>query len=319
MLMNKTLTVLIPAYNEQDTITQTVKDVSAVLTKHGIDHRFVIVDDGSKDMTWPAVSVLAEENSHVRAVKLSRNFGKEGAIFAGLNHADGDCCVVMDSDGQHPPELLPEMYRKWQSGDCHIVEAIKKSRGRESWLKRVFARLFYKILTAVTGIDMKNASDFKLLDAKVVRVLLDMPENQTFFRAMSGWTGFQTERVYFDVEERRGSQSKWSRRKLIKFAFDAIASYSSFPMQVVTVCGIVFFIFSIVLMIQTLAMKLSGRAVEGFTTVIILLLIIGSIIMFSLGVIGYYISRIHNEIKRRPRFLVDRKIGFDSEVSDERH
>ena len=317
--MKKQMTVLIPAYNEQDTITQTVRDVSAVLDESGIGHSFVIVDDGSKDMTWAQIRRLAEEYSGVRAVRLSRNFGKEGAIFAGLAHSDGDCCVVMDSDGQHPPELLPEMVRKWQEEDCSIVEAVKKSRGRESWVRRLFAKLFYKILTAATGIDMNNASDFKLLDAKVVAALLDMPESQTFFRAMSGWTGYKTERIFFDVEPRRGSKSKWSGRALIKFAMSAIASYSSLPMQIVTVCGVVFFIFSLTLMVQTLVMKLSGNAVEGFTTVIILLLIIGSIIMFSLGVIGYYISRIYNEIKKRPKFLIDKKIGFKRGVGDDKH
>ena len=137
MATNKMMTILIPAYNEQDTIAETVKDISAVLDTHGIGHSFVIVDDGSKDMTWPIISTLVQDNSCISAVKLSRNFGKEGAIFAGLKHADGDCCVVMDSDGQHPPALLPEMYQKWQEG-AQIVEAVKKSRGRESWLRRLF-------------------------------------------------------------------------------------------------------------------------------------------------------------------------------------
>lgn len=308
--MRKQISILIPAYNEMASLAQTVEDIQAVLDEHGIDYNFVIVDDGSKDMTWMIISAMAEKDKRIKGIKLSRNFGKEGAMFAGLSHVDADCCVVMDSDGQHPSTLLPEMYRKWKDDGCDIVEAVKKRRGKETLVKRLFAKLFYKILTAVSGIDMNNASDFKLLDAKVIKALLSMPESQTFFRAMSGWTGFTTERVYFDVEERHGSSSKWSSRALVKFALNAIAAYSSFPMQAVTIFGVVFFIFSIVLIIQTLVNKLSGHAVEGFTTVIILLLIIGSIIMFSLGVIGFYISRIYNEIKRRPKYLIDKTIGF---------
>lgn len=310
--MEKQMTILIPAYNEQDCIAQIIDDVSDILDKNNIRHDFLIVDDGSKDKTWQIVSGLSRERGNIRAVKLSRNFGKEGAIFAGLRHVSADCCVVMDSDGQHPPELLVEMYAKWQQG-YHIVEAVKSDRGRESAARGFFARLFYKIVSAATGIDMTNASDYKLLDAKVIKALLQMPEKQTFFRAMSGWTGYQSTKVYFDVPQPRRSKSRWSHFALIKLALNAITSYSSLPMQIVTGFGIIFFIFSLVLMIQTLIMKLSGRAVEGFTTVIILLLIIGSIIMFSLGVIGFYISRIYNEIKSRPRYLIDEKIGFDQE------
>ncbi len=306
------MTILIPAYNEEACIAQIIDDVSGILNEKNIRHDFLIVDDGSKDRTWEIVSGLACARDNIKAIRLSRNFGKEGAIFAGLRHVCADCCVVMDSDGQHPPQLLIEMHQKWQQG-YQIVEAVKSDRGKEPALRRLLARLFYKIVSAATGIDMRNASDYKLLDKKVVNALRQMPENQTFFRAMASWTGYQTVKVYFDVQEPRRGKSRWSTFALFKLALGAITSYSSLPMQVVTGFGIIFFIFSVVLMIQTLVMKLSGRAVEGFTTVILLLLIIGSIIMFSLGVIGLYLSRIYNEIKRRPRYLIDQKIGLDKE------
>ena len=306
------MTILIPAYNEEAYISQIINDVSGILSAQHIRHDFLIVDDGSKDRTWEIVGDLSRARGDIKAIRLSRNFGKEGAIFAGLQHVYTDCCVVMDSDGQHPPELLIQMYEKWQQG-YQIVEAVKSDRGKESVLRRLFARLFYKIVSAASGIDMRNASDYKLLDKKVVDALRQMPENQTFFRAMSSWTGYRTTKVSFDVAQQRSGKSRWSTFALVKFALNAITSYSSLPMQVVTAFGVIFFIFSVALMIQTLVMKLSGRAVEGFTTVIMLLLIIGSIIMFSLGVIGFYISRIYNEIKRRPRYLIDQKIGIDKE------
>jgi polyisoprenyl-phosphate glycosyltransferase len=212
---------------------------------------------------------------------------------------------VMDCDLQHPPATAVEMYKMWLYNDLDIIEGKKTNRGRESLLYKLSARLFYGLLKVTSGINLENASDFKLLDRKVVDIIKNMPERQTFFRAMPGWLGFKTTQVFFEVPRRGGEgRSRWSGRGLVKFAVNAITSYSALPMQMVTVCGIAFMIFALAMLVDTLYMKLSGRAVEGFTTVIILLLVVGAVIMFSLGVIGIYLAKIYEEVKGRPKYVI---------------
>lgn len=301
------LSVVLPAYNEEAMLPKTVKVLGEILEKEQIDYEIVFVDDGSKDMTWSEIRKAASENERVHGVHFSRNFGKEAAIFAGLSEAKGDCAAVMDCDLQHPPAALVEMYRLWQQG-YEIVEGVKRSRGKESGAHRSAAGLFYKIMSRSTGIDMMRASDFKLLDRRAVNVLLDMPERNMFFRALSSWIGFEQAQVEFDVQEREAGESKWSTGKLIRYAVSNIAGFSTAPMQFVTWAGVFVLIFAIIMGIQTLVRYFTGHSVEGFTTVILLILFIGSIIMISLGIIGYYIARIYEEAKGRPRYIVSRRV-----------
>ena len=224
--------------------------------------------------------------------------------------------MVMDCDLQHPPETVVEMYRLWEQG-YEVVEGVKHSRGKESLAHRASAGMFYKIISKAVGIDMSRASDFKLLDRKAVDALLEMPERNAFFRALSAWIGYKTISVEFDVREREEGVSKWSTKSLIRYAITNIVSFSSAPMQLVTGAGVFMFLLAIVLGIQTLVHYFTGNAVEGFTTVILLLLLIGSILMISLGIIGYYISKIYEEVKGRPRYLISRKI--DSQVKEQRN
>ena len=209
---------------------------------------------------------------------------------------------------QHPPETLIEMYRLWQEG-YEVVEGVKRSRGRESILHKASAGLFYKLISKAVKIDMSRASDFKLLDRKAVDSLLAMPERNAFFRALSAWIGYKTTTVEFDVREREEGESKWSTWSLIKYAITNIVAFSAAPMQVVTIAGVLVFLFAIILGIQTLIKFFMGHAVAGFTTVILLILIIGSIIMISLGIIGYYISKIYEEVKGRPKYIISKKIN----------
>ena len=194
------------------------------------------------------------------------------------------------------------------AASAEVVEGVKHSRGKESALHKASAGLFYKLISSAVKIDMSRASDFKLLDRKAVNALLDMPERNVFFRALSSWIGYRKTTVEFDVQERTEGESKWSTKSLIKYAVKNIVSFSTVPMQCVTVAGVFVFLLAIVLGIQSLVRYFSGHAVEGFTTVILLILIIGSIIMISLGIIGYYIAKIYEEVKGRPRYLISRKL-----------
>ena len=300
----KILTIAIPSYNSMDYMRNCIES----LLPGGEDVEILIVDDGSKDDTWNEIEKASKGNPNVVGIHFSRNFGKESALFAGLAESTGDACIVMDCDLQHPPETLIEMYRLWQEG-YEVVEGVKRSRGKESILHKASAGLFYKLISKAVKIDMSRASDFKLLDRKAVDSLLAMPERNAFFRALSAWIGYKTTTVEFDVREREEGESKWSTWSLIKYAITNIVAFSAAPMQVVTIAGVLVFLFAIILGIQTLIKFFMGHAVAGFTTVILLILIIGSIIMISLGIIGYYISKIYEEVKGRPKYIISKKIN----------
>lgn len=299
----KTMSIVLPAYNEEQMIEKTAGTIARLMENEDISYELVFVNDGSKDQTWERIKEASKKNSNIKGICFSRNFGKEGAVFAGLANASGDCVAVMDCDLQHPSETLITMYRLWEQG-YQVIEGVKASRGREGFLHKFFAKTFYKIISNATGVDMSRASDFKLLDRAAVDEFLKLPERNVFFRALSSWVGFKTTYVEFHVQEREAGESKWSMKSLFKYAINNITSFSAVPMQVVTFCGVIFFLFAIVLAVQSLYLYFSGRAVAGFTTVILLLLIIGSILMFSLGVIGYYLSKIYEEVKMRPRYII---------------
>lgn len=302
------LSIVLPAYNEEQNIANTAKVLGELLEQHGIDYELVFISDGSKDGTFERIKEESARNPRVRGAEFSRNFGKEAGIFAGLELTTGDAVIVMDCDLQHPPETLVEMYRLWEQG-YEVIEGVKRSRGKESILHRASAGMFYKIMSKAVQIDMSRASDFKLMDRKAVEALLSMPERNAFFRALSSWVGYRTTSVEFDVQERTEGESKWSTWSLIKYAVRNIVGFSSAPLQMITVAGVLTLLLAVVLGIQSLVKYFCGHALEGFTTVILLLLIIGSLIMLSLGIIGIYIAKIYEEVKGRPRYFIARKIS----------
>ena len=296
------LSVIIPVYNEEECIERAYSKIHSLLIENNIESEFIFVDDGSTDKTYKIISELSLEKENIVGLHFSRNFGKESAISAGLAQVSGNCAVVIDCDLQHPPEKIIDMYRLWERG-YEIVEGIKKTRGDETKLHSIGAKCFYSAISRMAGFDMSNSSDFKLLDRKVVDVLNKMPE-RGFFRAISYWVGYNKTMVEYNVEKRIDGESKWSSVGLVKYALSNISSYSTAPMQTVTVLGIVMLIISAIFGVWALIDKISGRALEGMTTVIIITIFIGSLIMISLGIIGYYIARIYEEIKGRPKYIV---------------
>ena len=302
------LSVILPSYNEEKMIPVAADTISGILERENIDFELLFIDDGSKDATWENITRVAEKNAHVVGVHFSRNFGKEAAMFAGLEKATGDCCVVLDCDLQHPPEKIVEMYRLWEDG-YEVVEGIKEDRGEESGLHKFAANSFYGLISRATGMDMSSSSDFKQLDRKVVDTLNSLPERNVFFRALSFWVGYRKATVYYSVRERTEGESKWSTKSLIKYAITNIGSFSSAPLHMVTVLGLTMLMVAIVFSIISLVQKLTGQALGGFTTVILLLLFSSSIIMISLGIVGYYIARIYDEIKGRPRYIISKMVG----------
>ena len=275
----------------------------------------LLVDDGSKDGTWKAIAAgAASHPGKVRGLKLSRNFGKEAAICAGLDAADADAVILMDGDLQHPPECIPEMLRLWREGGYDIVEGVKVSRGKESLGSRLNATVFYGLFHKVSGYKLANASDFKLLDRKVVLKWREFTEHSTFFRGLSAWLGFNRVTFPFEVAARETGESRWSIRKLIGLSVNAITSFSAMPLQLITSIGVVFMLGALVLLIQTLVNFFTGHAANGFTTIIVVELVIGACIMISLGLIGTYIARIFEEVKNRPRYIVSEDTGVSDKT-----
>lgn len=309
------LSVVLPAYNEELMIAKTCRVLREVLKDAGISYELVLVDDGSADHTWKEIQKAGKNDPHILGIHFSRNFGKEAAVFAGLAHARGDVIAVMDCDLQHPPQVLPEMYRLWEEG-YQVIEGVKESRGKESFFHKECVGFFYGIMSRATGVDMQNASDFKMMDRQVVESILSMPERNMFFRATSSWVGYKTTSVKFEVQEREAGESKWSSWSLIKYAFTNIVAFTTAPLQFVTVGGAVCFVLSLVLIIYSLIQYFTGHAVEGYTTIVMVMLLIGSAMMLSLGIIGYYIAKIYEEVKRRPRYIIAKIVRGGQEASD---
>ncbi len=306
---NYYINIIIPLYNECRQFEQNIAAIENTLKESKIGYGFILVDDGSTDATWDMVKNICEKNIHIKAIKLSRNFGKEAAICAGLEHSNADAVITMDADLQHPPSLIPGMVRLWNEG-YHVVECIKTHRGKESLFSKASAYLFYKLLKKLSGYNLENASDFKLLDKKVVDAWRLMNEKNTFFRGMSSWVGFNRTSLPFSVPERACGESKWSILGLFKLAINAVTSFSSLPLHLVTFLGIGFLAGAFILGVQTLARKFAGQALTGFTTVILLQLIIGSALMISLGIIGTYIAKIYDEVKGRPRYIISERLNI---------
>lgn len=303
------ISLIMPVYNEGDHIETSVPVVIDVIEKCDIDYEMILVDDGSTDDSWRKIEGLSKKDVHIKAIRLSRNFGKEAAIWAALDNAHTDAVLLMDADLQDPPEMIPVFIDEWKKG-AEVVEGVKKHRGHESLIYKLCASVFYKVMSKSSGIQLKNASDFKLLDRKVVDAMKLMPERITFFRGMSAWVGFERKQVPFEVKKRVKGKSKWSTKKLIRLAVTSVTSYTTAPLHFITALGWIMLVCAIVLGAQTLIRFCLGMSLEGFTTVILLLLFIGSILMISLGIIGIYLVNIYNETKQRPRYIIS-KSTFD--------
>lgn len=312
--MDATLvSVIIPAHRERDVIGTTVSTVVAVMQKLAVSFEVVVVDDGSRDGTFEIVAQLHRQFPQVKAVRLSRQFGKEAAMLAGLAHARGAAVVTIDGDLQHPPELIPEMVKAWQAG-AHIVHGIKKTRLYGGRFHRTAARLFNALFSRVAGFDIVGSSDFKLLDARVAELLVKcFPEHGRFHRGLSTWVGFEQVTLTFEVRERIGGQSRWRLSALFGYAWNTLTAYSSLPLKLVPIMGAVMLIVSLILGVEAVVSRVLGRSVSGFATLEITILFTGSMIMIGLGIIGQYLARMYDELKQRPLYLVAEQIGFEPE------
>ncbi len=301
----KSVNIVIPVYNEGQTLfklLQAIRREVQVLTE--IEFIFIVVNDGSTDDTFDFLDEYCRCNADTKFISLTRNFGKEAAIMAGLEYSEGEAVIVMDADLQHPPELIPRMIELWNQ-NMDVVEACKSRRGKETLSRRFLAGSFYRLFELLAERDLKDHSDFKLLDRKVVNAYVSLPERNRFFRGLIPWFGFSSARIYFDVPDRSNGGTRWSSLTLFRLSINALTGFSSAPLYLINILGVVCLLLSLLIGGVAIYDKFTGQAVSGFTTVILLILLIGSFIMFGLGLIGVYLGQIFKEIKKRPIYIVD--------------
>lgn len=303
------LSIIIPLYCEGEHFRESFEvikgQVEALPLSQVTGWEFVLVDDGSTDATWDVLTALAAAlPEHVRSLRFSRNFGKEAAIRAGLEHARGDMVIVMDGDLQHPPEMIPDMVNLWASCDIDVVNTVKAQRGNESFLYRFSVACFNFLMTRAAGRHLVGDSDYKLLDRKVVDAFLRLHERRAFFRGLINWMGFRGANLPLQIRERAAGKTKFNVKNLVHLGLTALTSFSTVALHFVTVLGFLFAAASVLLGLYTLGAWWLGGAIEGFTTIILLQLIVGSVIMVALGVIGEYLSIIYTEVKGRPHYFL---------------
>lgn len=315
--MPKLVSVIVPANNEAAGIVYALKEIRQVLDSCQFTWEIILVDDGSTDDTFEQIHTL--QDHRIKGVRLSRNFGKESALLAGLRLALGDVVITMDADLQHPPSLIPSLFKKWQEG-ATIVHAVKRNRKHDGWLRRARAVVFNSIMNRLCGFELQDSSDFKLLDRMVVdAVAYQCSERTRFFRGLANWVGYPQARVYFDVAKRIDGHGSWSTKELINLATTAVMSFTSAPLRVVTLLGLITMIFASVVVFEAMWSWFHGKTVSGFLTLIITLLLTSSFIMISLGIIGEYLAKVYDEIKFRPPYLIEASIGYSEDQISEKH
>jgi len=296
------LSVVAPAYNEAETLEEFVRRLFAALD--GTEFELMVVDDGSSDATPEILERLAAEDERLRVLTLSRNFGHQAAITAGLDHAGGDVTVMMDADLQDPPELIPRMLDQWREG-ADVVYAVRRTRQGETRMKLFTARWFYRLFGRLAQIELTpQAGDFRLFDQRALEALRSMRERNRFLRGMSVWVGFNQTSVEYDRDERFAGETKYTPRRMLRFSFDAITSFSQVPLQLATVLGFVFSMVAFLAMPVAIGFRIAGEFVPGVTTVLLVVLLLGGIQLITVGIIGEYLGRVYEEVKGRPLYLI---------------
>ena len=309
----KKISILIPCSNEEKSLPLLYPELVKLMdANQGYDWELMFVNDGSVDGTLAELQRLRQQDNRVSYVDLSRNFGKEAAMLAGFDYVTGDCTVIMDADMQHPPTLIPELIKWWEQG-YDDVYAKRKSRGRESWLRKRMSLLFYKVLQLSSRFDvLQNVGDFRLLDRKCINALRKMRESERYTKGMYCWIGFKKKEVEFVQGDRVAGDSSWSYGRLFSLAIDGITSFTSLPLRISTVIGFIVSLLAFCYMVFVFTEALIwGDPVQGYPTLVVLILFLGGIQLLSLGIIGEYIGRIYNETKNRPDYIVREFNGED--------
>lgn len=306
------VSIVAPVYNEEDVLLEFYRRVTAIMETLGFPYEIVLVNDGSRDGSLELMKELHARDERVKAVDLSRNFGHQIALTAGIDHATGRAVIVMDSDLQNPPELIPQMIEKWQEG-YHVINMVRDDTSVYSPVVRLMGASFYALMKRISGLDLAyGQSDFRLMDRKVVDALKTMREGGRFLRGLTEWAGFQQVEIPYKLEKRFAGKSKYNLLKYISFAIDGIISFSIIPLRLAIFLGMIVAMLGFIEGVWYVYRKIFyGIPVEGWTELIVTTLFLGGLILVVLGVIGEYIGRIYNEVKCRPLYLVRELVGFN--------
>ena len=310
--MSCELSIVIPAFNESSGLPRALDTIKAIAAKASDNYEIIVVDDGSTDGTPGLIDSAHTRSPEIKGIILSRRFGKEAALYAGLRHSSGKAVITLDADLQHPPELIPEMLEQWRNG-AEIVHGVKQDRGADSLRQRLTSAVYNGVFSRLSGFDLRGSSDFKLLDRRVVDVLTkQLPESGRFYRGLSAWVGYRQASVPFDVAPRKAGESHWGGLRLIRYALHTVTAFSSLPLLIVPVLGLVMLVIAVILGAEAISSRLAGNSISGFATLEITILFAASMIMIGLGIIGQYMARMFDEIKGRPVCLISRSIGMDN-------
>jgi dolichol-phosphate mannosyltransferase len=309
------VSLVVPVYNEAGVISAFYQRARQALEAiDGIRHEIVFVDDGSSDGSFQQLAGFAAENPRVRVLKLSRNFGHQIAITAGIDHSRGDCVVIIDADLQDPPELVASMVDRWRQG-FDVVYGVRSEREGESAMKLATASAFYRLLRRLTSIDIpENVGDFRLMSRRVVEQLRLLREKDRFVRGLVSWVGFRQTGVHYVRDRRQGGETKYPYRKMIKFAFDGITSFSTVPLKLATWTGYAAALLAVLYLFSVFVQKLLGYTIEGWATIMVAMLFMGSVQLICLGILGEYLGRIFNEVKSRPMYIVEEDLASGADA-----
>jgi glycosyltransferase involved in cell wall biosynthesis len=310
--MSPHYSVIVPVYNEESILRAFYARLSKVVDALDRESEMLFVNDGSEDQSESILKELHQKDHRVKIIHLSRNFGHQMAITAGIDHCHGKACIIMDADLQDPPELIPEMIRLWQTG-YEVVYAVRKKRQGETRSKLLTAFFFYQILSKFANIEIpQNVGDFRLLDQKVVHAFRKLPERNRFVRGLVSWLGFNQTNLFYERDPRIAGETKYPLKKMIKFAFDGITSFSYLPLKLATWMGLLFSLVSFLLVFWVIGAKIfTDRTVLGWASLMVAVLLIGGVQLFAIGILGEYIGRIFDEVKQRPLYLIRQKVGFE--------
>ena len=305
------ISIVAPVFNEEENIEEFFLRVKKVLDKETKTWEIIFVDDGSSDKSIEILAQLNENDGKVKIISLSRNFGKELAMTAGLDFADNDVIVPIDSDLQDPPELIPEMVELWKKG-FDIVLAVRSKRNNESWVKQKTAELFYKFIGNITEIRIpKNTGDFRLIDRHVLSSIKELRETQRFMKGIFSWVGYKTTSIHYERDSRYAGKTKWNYWKLWNLALEGITSFSTLPLRLATYIGLIISLSSLVYLISIIYKVITnGVDVPGYASTLTIILFLGGVILFFMGIIGEYVGRIYIEVKNRPLYIIRDRKGF---------
>lgn len=304
------LSVVVPVFNESAVLPAFLERASAAFSAiPGVDYELLFVDDGSRDDSFAQLSARAARDPHVRVVKFSRNFGHQIAITAGVDHARGDCVVVIDADLQDPPEVVARMVDQWRAG-FDVVYGVRETREGESTMKLATAALFYRLLTRLTNIQIPtDVGDFRLMSRRAVNELSRLREKDRFVRGLVSWIGFKQTGVLYNRDKREAGETKYPYRKMIRFALDGITSFSTVPLRLATWMGYTSALLAVLYLVYVLIMRFLGHTIEGWATIMVAMLFLGSVQLICLGILGEYLGRVFNEVKPRPMYVVEELVA----------